>query len=150
MATALPENRLAEIADLEKWYPQFGAAYEVLRPGFRQCVLDSTSCLFDDCLEICRLLEAHVHATAHQLMRNLLATSGSGDGSKGKVLSQKMGPVSRTYEGSTVTGFEGDWATTIAGQAYLQILEEQGPVAITPGGRSCSDDDFDFIGGRCG
>ena len=107
MPTVLPENRLAEIADLEKWYPQFGADFETARPGFRQCILDSTACLFE-CVETCRLLEAHVHATAHQLMRNKQATSGSGDGSKGgRVLAQSMGPVSRTYEGSGATGFAG-------------------------------------------
>ncbi len=144
MPTSLPDSRLAELADLEVWYPTFGAAFETKFPGFRQTVLDSTSCIFQ--AEVwqgeCRLIEAHVHAAAHRLtvfnrQNKKGATTGGTD--KGTVASMSMGPVSVSFEGSGTGGQTGDWSSTTAGRAYLEIRDEIGPVALAPGEGGCED-----------
>lgn len=145
---AVPEQRLAEIADLEMWYPQFGTIYETARPGMRQAAIDNATCMFEDeCLWGCSLLMAHVHLTAHMLIVNQRVSGGDGtkSGDKGKKISMKMGPVSTTFEASTATGGTGELSTTASGQAFMRLRDELGPMGLEPGGRGC--DDFDGIGG---
>lgn len=152
MATTLPTSRLAEIADLEQWYPKFGAAFETLWPDFRQLVLDSTACLFEGCIweDVCRLTEAHAHAAAHRLSifqkQNKSGSTGGFD--KGPVSAMSMGPVSTSFEGSTTGGQSGDWSSSSPGRAYLEIRDELGPVALADGGRGC-DDEFGILIGGC-
>lgn len=152
MATVIPESRLAELADLEVWYPKFGAAFEASHPGFRQTVLDSMACLFQGCAwqGECRLTEAHVQATAHRLIIFQKQNSGGASGGlgKGTVSSMSMGPVRVSFEGSTDGGQSGDWSSTPAGRAYLEIRDELGPVALAPGGAGCDDLGM-FSGGCC-
>lgn len=153
MATALPTSRLAELADLELWYPKFGAAFELLWPGFRQLVLDSTSCIFQGCAwqGECRLTEAHAHAAAHRLIIFQRQNKGAGIGGldKGAIKSMSMGPVSTTFESNTAGGQSGDWSSTTAGRAYLEIRDELGPVALAPGGGGDCDDFGIVVGGCC-
>lgn len=143
---ALPETRLAEIADLVKWYPQFGDEYEIARPGMRQCAIDHTTCLFEDeCLWGCQLLLAHIHAAAHTLTVNQRSSGGDGDDAdKGRIASMSMGPVRVAYESSTATGMTGEWSSTSAGQAFLRIRDELGPMSYVPD-TGCDD----FLGGIC-
>ena len=151
MPTVIPESRLAEIADLECFYPTFGAAFEILFPGARQKFLDTTACLFIEQIwtESCRLTEAHSHAAAHRLTIFNRQNKGGPTGGldKGPVSAQSMGPVSVSFEGSTSGGQMGDWSSTSAGRAYLEIRDELGPVAVTPDGRGCDDGIGIFVGG---
>lgn len=141
---ALPERRLAEIADLVIWYPQFGDDFEAARPGLRQAALDSMACMFTDCIwqEACNLLLAHVHATAHLLISNqkVAGSDGGKTGDDREVASMSMGPVSKSWVTAGNAGSASDqwWSTTPAGRAFLDLRDALGPVPVAPGG-GCDD-----------
>lgn len=122
-------SRFATSAEVIAWYPSLS----VVEPDVFSMVLDSVQCLFNVDAWGCNLLMGSLYAAAHMLLlqQQSAATGSTGGGTSGPITAMSMGPVAISYANTTSnTGTDGSWQLTSAGQQYLGLRAQIGPMAV--------------------